>query len=62
MKLKTQLHIAGWCEPYWYLTDSLGMRHIQAISIYRCVSPDDNDVVLYGLILGPLHFCVGIGA
>lgn len=62
MKIKPQITFASLNEPYWWLDDVRGFRHISLIHAYRACKPDAPGIAIYGLILGPLHVRVGIAS
>ncbi len=61
MRIKAKIEAAGWIEPFWFMTDKDGIQYTQMVSIYKSTSPESSEAVIYGLILGPLHFAIGIG-
>lgn len=59
--MEFNIHIAGIKEPFWCLIDDKGMRHIEAISLYKCEDFETRKQA-YGFTLGPLHVNVVFGA
>lgn len=49
--------IAKKTERYWWLRDDKGLIHKLYLSIYRC-EKEGIGFVIYGIILGPLHWRV----
>ena len=60
MKIKPSISLASLREPYWWLNDTHGLRHVSLIHAYKACKPDVKDISIYGLIIGPLHLRIGI--
>lgn len=52
--------IADKQERYWWLLDNKNSKYQQYFSIYKCTKNNFKDIVIYGLIIGPFHWRVGI--
>lgn len=59
MRIKPRIEFAKRTEPYWWL-DSNGFRHLQFVCLYRAHKIGDDSVSIWGLIVGPLQFRIGI--